>query len=160
LISLSQPIVKTEIVAVRTTSGKELDVALIIERRVTEKLERGEDPGVKCILVIPGVKSFVFIETTKPSIVPTLVLGIKYVKAGRFSKIPLGEVTELIKPKAVIEEISAGEEVEIVKGAFRGMKAVVVSVDKSKNVVTLNILEAAFSIPITVPISYVKKKGR
>jgi len=151
---------KTEIVAIRTTGGRELDVAMIIEKRVEEKLKRGDDPGVKSILVIPGVKSFVFIETTKPSVIPTLISGVKYVKGSKYSKIPLNEVYELIKPKATVEEISAGEEVEIVKGPFRGMKAVVVSVDKSKGTVTLNILEAAFSIPITVPISYIKKKGR
>ena len=155
---MSQATPKTEIVAIRTTGGRELDVALIVERRVVERLSMGEDLGVKSILVIPGVKSFVFIETTRPSIIPTLVSGIKYVKGSRYSKIPLSDISELIKPKAA-EEVSSGEEVEIVKGPFRGMKAVVVSVDKSKGTVTLNILEAAFSIPITVPISYIKKKG-
>ena len=151
---------KTEIVAIRTAGGRELDVALIVERRVEEKLEQGEDPGVKSILVIPGVKNFVFIETTKPSIVPSLVLGVKYIKGSKYSKISLNQVFELIKPKALVEEISVGEEVEIVKGPFRGMRAVVVSVDRAKGTVTLNILEAAFSIPITVPVSYIKKRGR
>jgi transcriptional antiterminator NusG len=157
-MAVSQPPTKTEIVAIRTTSGRELDVALIVERRVVEKLSKGENLGVKSILVIPGIKGFIFIETAKPSVVPSLVYGVKYVKSSRYSKIPLSEVSELIKPK-VAEEVSAGEEVEVVKGPFRGMKAVVVSVDKSKGTVTLNILEAAFSIPITVPISYIKKKG-
>jgi len=158
-MSVSRSTVRTEVIAIRTTSGRELDVALIIERRVEERLSRGEDLGIKSILVIPGVKSFVFIETVKPSIIPALVSGVKYVKGSRYSKIPLSDISELIKPRAIAEEIGVGEEVEIVKGPFRGMKAVVVGVDKSKGTVTLNILEAAFSIPITVPVSYIKKKG-
>jgi len=39
------------------------------------------------------------------------------------------------------------------------MKARVVSIDKSKNILTVNLLEATFSIPVTIPINYVKKGG-
>jgi transcriptional antiterminator NusG len=40
------------------------------------------------------------------------------------------------------------------------MRARVVSIDKSKNVVTVNLLEAAFTIPVTIQITYVKKVKR
>jgi transcriptional antiterminator NusG len=65
----------------------------------------------------------------------------------------------VMKPREVVEEINVGDVVEIVRGPFRGMKARVVSIDKSKNTLTVNLLEATFSIPVTIPISYVKKGG-
>lgn len=147
------------IFAVKTTSGRELDVAFIVERRVLEKLSKGEDPGVSSILVAPGVKGFVFVETTKPTELYKLISNIKYASSSRLLKVSLADILAMLKPKTLVEEISIGDEVEIARGPFRGMRARVVSIDKSKNTVTVNLLEATFSIPITIPISYIKKKG-
>ncbi|MEM4662142.1 MAG: transcription elongation factor Spt5, partial [Desulfurococcaceae archaeon] len=66
------------IFAVKTTAGRELDVAFIVERRVLEKLSKGEEPGVSSILVAPGVRGFVFVETTKPTELYKLISNIKY----------------------------------------------------------------------------------
>lgn len=150
---------ETSVFAIKTTSGRELDVAFIVERRVLEKIERGEEPGVISILVAPGVKGFVFLETTRPAYLYTLLSNIKYASTSRLLKVSMEDLLTMLKPKTLIEEIGIGDEVEITKGAFRGMRARVVSVDKSKNTLTVNLLEAAFTIPITIPISYVKKKG-
>lgn len=146
--------------AVRTTSGRELDVAFIVEKRILEKIEKGEDSSVKAIFTTPDVKGFVFIETDKPEEVYKLISNIKYVKASRPLKIPVEEIIGVLKPKVEIEELSVGDEVEIIRGPFRGMKARVISVDKSKNVVTVNLLEAAFTIPVTIQATYVKKIKR
>ncbi|MEM4481305.1 MAG: transcription elongation factor Spt5 [Desulfurococcaceae archaeon] len=151
---------KASIFAVRTTSGRELDVALIIERRVLEKRGKGEDLGITGIVVAPGVKGFVFVETLKPAELYKTLQNIKYASTSRPLKIPLQDVLNMLKPKEVVEEVAVGEEVEIMRGPFRGMRARVVSVDKSKNTLTVNLLEAAFSIPITISINYVKKVTR
>lgn len=149
----------SEIYAVRTTSGRELDVAFIVERRVYEKINKGEETGVLSILVAPGVRGFVFIETQKPQELVNLLSNIKYASTQRLLKVSLNELLNMIKPKALLEEVNVGDEVEITRGPFRGMRAKVVSIDKSKNTLTVNLLEAAFSIPITIPINYVRKKG-
>lgn len=145
--------------AIKTASGRELDVAFIVERRVLDMISKGEAPGVTSILVAPGVKGFVFVETTKPSELYKLVSNIKYASTTRFLKVSLADILAMLKPKPIIEELNVGDEVEITRGPFRGMRARVVSIDKTKNTITVNLLEAAFSIPITIPTSYVKKKG-
>ncbi len=145
------------IYAIKTTSGRELDVALIIERRVLEKLEKGEEPHITSIFIAPGISGFVFIEARRAEDAYRLVSNIKYVKASRALKVSLEEAAQMLKPKLVVEELNVGDEVEIVRGPFRGMRARVVSIDKSKSAVTVNLLEAAFSIPVTIQISYVKK---
>ncbi|MEM4717171.1 MAG: transcription elongation factor Spt5 [Desulfurococcaceae archaeon] len=156
---MSTGISTSEIYAVRTTSGRELDVAFIVERRIYEKINKGEETGVSSILVAPGVRGFVFIETRKPQELPNLLSNIKYASTQRLLKVSLDELLNMIKPKALLEEVNVGDEVEITRGPFRGMRAKVVSIDKSKNTLTVNLLEAAFSIPITIPINYVRKKG-
>lgn len=150
---------KPSIFAIRTASGRELDVAFIVERRVLEKLGKGEELGVISILVAPGVRGFVFIETFKPTGLHNLVSNIKYASSAKLLKVSLHDILEMLKTKTVVEEVLVGDEVEITRGPFRGMRARVVSVDKSKNTVTVNLLEATFSIPITVPITYIRKKG-
>jgi transcriptional antiterminator NusG len=46
--------------------------------------------------------------------------------------------------------------VEIVSGPFKGMQAKITRIDKTKNEVTLELLEATFTLPITVHADYVK----
>jgi transcriptional antiterminator NusG len=144
--------------AVKTTSGRELDVALIIERRILESLNKGKGLNIKSILVAPGVKGYVFVETSNPTELYSFITGIKYASQ-RVMRIPISDLVGLLKPKEIVEEISVGEIVEITRGPFRGMRARVVSIDKSKNTLTVNLLEATFSIPVTIPINYVKKGG-
>ena len=146
--------------AVRTTAGRELDVALIVENRARVlREERGID--ARSIIVPPGIKGYVFIEAPNLGSVYPLITDVKYVKRGQLVKVKPEEIERLVKPKPVIEMVNEGDIVEIVRGPFRGMKAQVVSVDRNKNMVMLSILEAAFNVPITVPGDYVKpvKKG-
>lgn len=149
----------TSIYAVKTTAGRELDVALIVERRILEALSKGESTSVKSILVAPGVRGYVFVETSNPTELYRLLSNIKYASTQRILKIALSELIGTIKPREILEEINVGDVVEITRGPFRGMKARVVSIDKSKNILTVNLLEATFSIPVTIPINYVKKGG-
>ncbi len=147
--------------AVRTTTGREIDVALVLESRANNIIALGEDPGIKSIIVPPGIRGYVFLESVKLAAVYRLISEVKYVKSTQPIRVSREEIERLIKPKPVIEMIREGDVVEIVRGPFRGMKAQVISVDKDKNMVMVSILEAAFNVPITVPGDYVKpiKKG-
>ncbi len=152
---------RTSFYALRTTTGRELDVALVLERRIKDLLSEGTDLGIKAIIIPPGVRGYVFLETTRLASIYRLIGEIKYVKSQQPIKITLEEIERLVKPKPMIEMIKEGDIVEIVRGPFRGMKAQVISVDRNKNMVMLSILEAAFNVPITVPGDYVKpaRKG-
>ena len=56
----------------------------------------------------------------------------------------------------MIEELDAEDIVEIVGGPFKGMRAKITRVDKTKEEVVLELLEATFTLPITVHADYVK----
>ena len=66
------------------------------------------------------------------------------------------EVERYIVVKPVIEELDEGDIVEIVGGPFKGMRAKITRVDRTKEDVTLELLEATFTLPITVHSDYVK----
>src|SRR4030065_25452 len=57
-----------------------------------------------------------------------------------------------------VARLLAGEVdvVETTGGPFKGMRAKITRIDKSKGEVTLELLEATFTLPITVHSDYVK----
>jgi transcriptional antiterminator NusG len=67
------------------------------------------------------------------------------------------EVEHYLETKPAIEGLAEGTLVDVVAGPFKGMQARVVRVDTSKEEVTIEILEAAFSLPITVHADYVRE---
>lgn len=143
--------------AVRTTSGRELDVAIIIENRVLNS----KNIDIASIVIPPDFKGYIFIESPSLSDVYKAITDVKYVKTSQPIQSSYEELERIVKPKPVIELLKEGETVEIVRGPFRGMLGRVVGVSRSKKTVTLNLLEASFEIPIEVPSDYVKpvKKG-
>mgnify|MGYP001772650564 FL=1 len=146
-----------KIYAVKTTLGRELDTALIISMRIDEMRAKGEETSIGSIIIPPNVRGYVFIEVEKLGELYKVISDIRYVKAGRPIKVSYEELEKLLKPKPVIEELNVGDEVEITRGPFRGMRARIAGIDRNKNMLTVNILEAAFTIPITIPGDYVKK---
>ncbi len=148
--------VKPKYYAIRTTMGRELDVALVMENRLQGYLRKNMDLGITSIVIPPNIRGYVFVEAINLSSVYQLMSDIKYVKTTQPMIVSSEEMERLIKPKPVIEMIREGDLVEIVRGPFRGMKAQVISVNRSKNNVVLSILEAAFEVPIEVPGDYVK----
>ncbi len=137
--------------AVKTTAGREIDVAVIVENRV-----RNIHVDIRSIVMPPGIKGYVIVEAPGLDAVYPAIKELKYVKGRTLGKITRDEIEKLVKPKPIIELIKEGDIVEVIAGPFRGMKAKIIGVDKNKNEVTLNILESEFPLPITVPGDYVK----
>ncbi|HEX9261361.1 MAG TPA: transcription elongation factor Spt5, partial [Candidatus Bathyarchaeia archaeon] len=76
------------------------------------------------------------------------------------SRIPglvsFAEIERYIVRKPVIEDLFEDDIVEITGGPFKGMRAKITRIDKPKAEVTLELLEATFTLPITVHSDYVK----
>jgi len=81
-----------------------------------------------------------------------------------YGKVGFEEIERYIVAKPVIEELDENDIVEVIGGPFKGMRAKITRIDKAKSEVTLELLEATFTLPITVHADYVKlvekaKKG-
>jgi transcriptional antiterminator NusG len=143
--------IPTSVFAVRTTAGQEKNVADMIALRVQNiKLP------IKAVLVPEMMKGYVFLEADGPHFVEQAISGVKHVRSRVPGLVTFGEVERYIVVKPIIEELEADDVVEIVGGPFKGMRAKITRIDKTKEEVTLELLEATFTLPITVHADYVR----
>jgi len=142
---------ETKIFAIRTTTGQERNVAKL----VAAKIEMKKIP-IKAILVPETLRGYVFIEANGPHFVEEAIGGIKHVRSRVPGLVSFSEVERYIIRKPIIEELSENDIVEITGGPFKGMRAKITRIDKTKEEVTLELLEATFTLPITVHSDYVK----
>jgi transcriptional antiterminator NusG len=70
--------------------------------------------------------------------------------------VSFSEVEKYNVVKPVIEELDVDDVVEIISGPFKSMRAKITRIDKTKSEVILELLEATFTLPITVHADYVK----
>jgi len=143
---------KMKIYSVKTTTGQEETVAnFIASKALTKNL------SIASILVPEAIKGYIFVEASAPHIVDEAVSGIKHAKGRIKGEIPLPELDKFLIVKPIIEEININDIVEVISGPFKGLKAKVTNVDKSKGEITIELLEEGFTIlPITVHADYVK----
>jgi len=150
-MSDKEDVMPTAVFAVRTTAGQEKNVANLIAVRV----ESNKLP-IKAILVPEMLKGYVFIEADGPHFVDEAIAGIKHVRSRVPGIVSFSEVERYIIVRPVIEELDVEDVVEVVGGPFKGMRAKITRVDKTKEEVTLELLEATFTLPITVHADYVR----
>ena len=141
----------TKIFVVKTTTGQERNVA----RLVAAKVEMTHIP-VKAILVPDTLKGYVFIEADGPHFIEEAITGVRHVRSRIPGLVSFSEIERYIIRKPVIEDLNEDDVVEITGGPFKGMRAKITRIDKSKAEVTLELLEATFTLPITVHSDYVK----
>lgn len=111
---------------------------------------------IKAVLVPEALKGYVFVEAEGPHFVEEAISGIKHVRSRVPGLVNFSEIERYIVTKPVIEELDIDDIVEVVGGPFKGMKAKITRIDKTKQEVTLELLEATFTLPITVHGDYVK----
>jgi transcriptional antiterminator NusG len=121
----------TAVFAVRTTTGQEKNVANLL----AAKVETNNLP-IKAILVPEMLKGYVFIEADGPHSVEKVIAGIKHVRSRVPGVVTFPEVERYIVVKPVIEELDEDDIVEIVGGPFKGMRAKITRVDRTKQDVT------------------------
>jgi transcriptional antiterminator NusG len=140
-----------KIFVVKTTTGQERNVA----RLVAAKVEMTNIP-IKAILVPDTLKGYVFMEADGPHFVEEAIAGVRHVRSRIPGLVSFSEIERYIIRKPVLEDLGKDDVVEITGGPFKGMRAKITRIDKSKGEVTLELLEATFTLPITVHSDYVK----
>ncbi len=141
----------TKIFAVKTTTGQERNVG----RLIAAKVEMTHIP-IKAVLVPDTLKGYIFVEADGPHLVEEAIAGIRHVRSRVPGLVDFSEIERYIVRKPVLEDLNEDDVVEITGGPFKGMRAKITRIDKSKGEVTLELLEATFTLPITVHSDYVK----
>ena len=139
------------IFAVKTTVGQERNAAEMIEARA-----KINNLAVLSILIPETLRGFIFLEVTSPHLVEEAIAGVKHVKSKVTGKIHLSEIEKYLESKPTIDTLDVGYVVEVTGGPFKGMRALVTKINKMRNEATLELLEATFTLPITVNADYLK----
>lgn len=149
--------------AIKISTGQELGTAFTADLRYSKSQEL-QSSSIAAVLVLSEVRSYVFVEADNSFDAGRMFYGLRHVKAGSPTLIPYEEIEHLLQTKIAASAIEPGFEVEITAGPFKGMKAKVVSVDKTKNEVTVMLTEKdiSFAFPLTMSADSVKiiSKGK
>jgi transcriptional antiterminator NusG len=141
-----------KIYAVKTTSGQEETVANFIASKAISK-----NFPIASVLASESIKGYIFVEAPASHIIDEITSGVKHAKGRAKGEIPISEIDKFLIIKPVIEALNVNDIVEVTSGPFKGLKAKVTNVDKTKGEVTIELLEESFAIlPITVHADYVK----
>ncbi|MHA2059588.1 MAG: transcription elongation factor Spt5, partial [Candidatus Ranarchaeia archaeon] len=141
----------TQIFAIRTTTGQERSVALLI----AEKAE-GLGLNIKAVLAPETAKGYIYVEAPSQNDVLGAIKGIRHVRGKILGMVPFTQIEHYLTPRSSTEDLSVGDFVEIIGGPFKGEKAKVTQIINNKEEVVLQLLESTYPIPIRVHGDYIK----
>ena len=133
-----------------TTNKEEQAIDLIAQRAENKNL------NVYAVIKANGLKGYVLMEAEDRDSAEQAVFNLPYVKGIIPKQIDYAEIENMIEPVVADIRIEKGDIVEILVEPFKREKAKVTKIDKSKEEVVIELLEAAVPIPITVRIDNVK----
>ena len=144
------------IATIRTTSGRENTVL----ESVSSKITKSAIP-VKSLVYTEEIRGYIFIEGD----INDIEAGIKSIPhvRGLINKaVPIEQLERFLIPEKMEIKVELGDIVEIIGGPFKGEKGKITRVDETKNEITVEFLEAAIPIPVTISMNsirmYEKKK--
>jgi transcription termination/antitermination protein NusG len=137
---------------IRVTSGQEKIIAeILMKKGKAEKLD------IYSIMHVENVKGYVFVETSDENTLVKLIQKVKHVKGFLRQPVTIDEIETLVKaekqPSMVIER---SDIVEMSSGPFKGERAKVLNIDEAKDEITVELIEVAVPIPVTVKSKMVK----
>jgi len=143
---------RTALYAVKVTVGQERNVALMLADKA-----KVEGLPIASILSPIELRGYIIVETAAPHAVDQLIRGMRHTRERVSGMVNPTEVDHYLETRPAFEGLELGTLVEVIAGPFKGMQAKVVRVDPAKEEVTVEILEAAFTLPITVHADYVRE---
>lgn len=136
---------------IKTVVGRE---NIVIDNVATKARSQGLTQ-VRSFIHPEEIKGYVFVEGDIKEI-ERAVQDIPHVRGLIKKPIEVKEIERYLQPKTVVVELNVGDIVEIVGGPFKGEKGKVTRYDKMKREVTMELLEAAVPIPVTVSVEFIK----
>jgi len=138
------------IYTVKTVVGRENIVLDTIATKT--KIEHLQ---IQSVLHPEEIKGYVFIEGDIKD-VEKAVQMVPHIRGIIKKPVEMSQIQRFLEPKTVEIELTNGDIVEIIGGPFKGEKGKVTKYDKTKREVTIELLEVAVPIPVTVSVEFVK----
>jgi len=136
---------------VKVTTNKEDKLVEMIKDRVMKK-----NLNVYAIVKPHGLKGYIIMEAEDRDSAEESAYNLPYVKGIIGKTIEYSEIKNMLEPKIENINIEIGDIIEMIGQTFKGEKAKVTRVDKTKGEVVVSLLGASVPIPVTVKMDNVK----
>ena len=144
------------IYAVKTIIGRENVVMEAIANKA-----KMNNLAVKAVVHPEEIKGYIFVEGEFKDI-QDIVKEVPHARGVIKNPIDVSEIKKMIETKKKEIALNEGDIVEVIGGPFKGEKGKVKRFDKEKGEVTIELIEVAVPIPITVNaglVSVIQKSG-
>ncbi|MBN2202887.1 MAG: transcription elongation factor Spt5 [Candidatus Aenigmarchaeota archaeon] len=138
------------IYTVRTTVGRE---NAVVDALVSKT--KSSSLNIKTLFHPGELKGYIFVEGEEEAI-DEVVKAVPHVKGIIKKEVKIEQLKNFLETKKIEIKVNRGDVIEVTSGPFKNEKGKVTRVDEAKEEVTIELLEAAIPIPITVPIESVK----
>lgn len=139
-----------KIFVVRTGAGRESQVLDFLQAKAKK------EDGVFSFISPQGMRGYILSEAENIKCLQEVCRGIPYARNVLPKETNYEEIEHLIEFKPEQVNITEGDIVRIIAGPFKGEKAKVTRLEKTKSEVIVELLEAAVPIPITLNLDSVK----
>ena len=142
---------KTHIFALRTTANREDQVMDFLTSNVKKKVLE-----VYAIIRPHGMRGYIFLEAATRIAAEQAAFNVPYARGILPKEIEYKEIEHMLEQVKRDIDIRKNDIVEIISGPFKREQAKITRLDKAKEEVVVELLEAAVPIPITVKLDAVK----
>jgi transcriptional antiterminator NusG len=134
------------IITIRTTVGRENAVIETLTSKV-----KNSGLNIKAIFHPGELKGYLFLEGEIEEI-NKLIKGVPHVKGIIRKEVIMGDIKKFLEVKKIEIKINRGDIIEVTGGPFKNERGKVTRVDEAKEELTIELLDAAIPIPITIPM--------
>lgn len=138
------------IFAIRTTSGREDMVIDMVSSKI-----KNEGLEIKTLFHPAEIKGYIFAEGQEGA-VHKAVQGLMHIKGIINKPVNLEEIRHFLEVKKTRMRIDENDIVEIIGGPFKGERGKITRIDKVKDEVTIELLDASIPIPVTITTEFIK----
>jgi len=139
------------IFALRTTANREDQVADLVKANAEKKKIE-----VYSIIRPHGLRGYIFVEAATKNDAEQATFSVPYARGILEHPVRYAEIEHMLEQVKHEMNIMKNDIVEIISGPFKREQAKVTRIDKTKEEVVVELLEAAVPIPITVKMDSVK----
>lgn len=136
---------------VKVTTNKEDKVINMISERAIKK-----NLSILSLARPHGLKGYIILEASDRDSAEECAFNLPYVKGIVKKTVEYEEIKNMLEPKIEDYNIEVGDIVEMIGQTFKGEKAKVIRIDKTKGEIVVSLLGASVPIPVTVKIDNVK----
>lgn len=141
----------THIFGVRTAANREDQVVDYLISKLQKKPE-----GIFTVIRPHGMRGYIFVEAESKVAAEVALQGVPYARGVLPQEIPYPEIEHMLEQVKVEMNVHKADIVEIIAGPFKRENAKVIRINKQKEEIVVELLEAAVPIPITVKMDAVK----